>query len=172
MNKFLYTIGLAFIFSSEIMAQDTVNGIVKDASGNPLSGVRVSKVGEFRNNSVTDNSGTFSLMLEEGDFIELNYADVIMKRVRVTGNTLNITLDSKQDATVDLGFLKRTEETRTQSATAVYADFLEKNATSPNRVNNALFGLLSGLYLTQNVGWNANAGMNIAVAADWIAVLL
>ncbi|WP_026314740.1 SusC/RagA family TonB-linked outer membrane protein [Bacteroides gallinarum] len=161
MNKFLYTIGLAFIFSSEIMAQDTVNGIVKDASGNPLSGVRVSKVGEFRNNSVTDNSGTFSLMLEEGDFIELNYADVIMKRVRVTGNTLNITLDSKQDATVDLGFLKRTEETRTQSATAVYADFLEKNATSPNRVNNALFGLLSGLYLTQNVGWNANAGMNI-----------
>ena len=161
MNKFLYTIGLALTFSLGVMAQDTVNGIVKDPSGKPLSGVKVSKVGEFRNNSVTDNSGAFSLVLEEGDFIELNYADVVMKRVRATGNAMNITLDSKRDATVDMGFLKRTEETQTQSATAIYADFLEKNATSPSRVNNAFFGLLSGLHLTQNTGWNANAGMNI-----------
>ena len=141
MNKFLYTIGLALTFSLGVMAQDTVNGIVKDPSGKPLSGVKVSKVGEFRNNSVTDNSGAFSLVLEEGDFIELNYADVVMKRVRATGNAMNITLDSKRDATVDMGFLKRTEETQTQSATAIYADFLEKNATSPSRVNNAFFGL-------------------------------
>ena len=65
MNKFLYTIGLALTFSLGVMAQDTVNGIVKDPSGKPLSGVKVSKVGEFRNNSVTDNSGAFSLVLEE-----------------------------------------------------------------------------------------------------------
>ena len=69
MNKLLYTIGLALTFSLGVMAQDTVNGIVKDPSGKPLSGVKVSKVVEFRNNSLTDNSGTFSLVLEEGDFI-------------------------------------------------------------------------------------------------------
>lgn len=34
MNKLLYTIGLALTFSLGVMAQDTVNGIVKDPSGN------------------------------------------------------------------------------------------------------------------------------------------
>lgn len=161
MNKLIYTIGLAFTFSVGAMAQEMVNGIVKDVSGRPLSGVRVSEVGESRNNSVTNEEGVFSLALEEGDYIELNWADVVMKRVRVTGDGMNIVLDKKHDAMVDMGFVKRTEETQTQSVSAIYADLLEKNATSTNRVNNALFGLLSGLHTTQNVGWNANASLNI-----------
>ena len=161
MNKLIYTIGLAFTFSVGAMAQEMVNGIVKDVSGRPLSGVRVSEVGESRNNSVTNEEGVFSLVLEEGDYIELNWADVVMKRVRVTGDGMNIVLDKKHDAMVDMGFVKRTEETQTQSVSAIYADLLEKNATSTNRVNNALFGLLSGLHTTQNVGWNANASLNI-----------
>ena len=84
-----------------------------------------------------------------------------MKRVQVNGQTLDIVLDSKKDAIVDMGFVKRTEETQTQSVAAVYADLLDKNATSTNRVNNALFGLIPGLHLSQKTGWRANAGMNI-----------
>lgn len=141
MKKILYTIGLAFTFSLGVMAQQAVNGVVKDSSGKPLSGVKVSKVGEFRHNSVTDDNGLFTLELEKGDYIELNYADATMKRVQVNGQTLDIVLDSKKDAIVDMGFVKRTEETQTQSVAAVYADLLDKNATSTNRVNNALFGL-------------------------------
>ena len=45
MKKILYTIGLAFTFSLGVMAQQAVNGVVKDSSGKPLSGVKVSKVG-------------------------------------------------------------------------------------------------------------------------------
>lgn len=161
MKKILYTIGLAFTFSLGVMAQQAVNGVVKDGSGKPLSGVKVTKVGEFRHNSITDDSGMFSLELEEGDYIELNYADVTMKRVRVSGKALNIVLDSKKDAMLDMGFVKRTEETQTQSVSAIYTDLLEKNATSTNRVNNAFYGLLPGLHLTQNAGWRTNAGMNI-----------
>ena len=161
MKKILYTIGLAFTFSLGVMAQQAVNGVVKDSSGKPLSGVKVSKVGEFRHNSVTDDNGLFTLELEKGDYIELNYADATMKRVQVNGQTLDIVLDSKKDAIVDMGFVKRTEETQTQSVAAVYADLLDKNATSTNRVNNALFGLIPGLHLSQKTGWRANAGMNI-----------
>ncbi len=161
MNKLLFTISLLFISSVSLMAQEMMNGIVKDVSGKPLSGVKVSKVGEFRNNNVTNEDGLFSLMLEKGDYIELNYADVATKRFKVTGDALDLVFDIKKDAIVDLGFLKRTEDTQTQSVTAIYADLLEKNATSPDRVNNALFGLISGLHLTQKVGWDANAGMNI-----------
>ncbi len=161
MNKILYTIGLIFTFSLGVMAQQKVDGVVKDSSGKPLSGVRVSKVGEFRYNSTTDDNGLFSLEVEEGDYIELNYADVILKRVKVSGNSLAFTLDSKQDAIVDLGFVKRTEETQTQSVAAIYADLLAKNATSTNRVNNAFFGLIPGLHLSQNTGWRNNASLNI-----------
>lgn len=161
MKKILYTIGLAFTFSLGVMAQQAVNGVVKDSSGKPLSGVKVSKVGEFRHNSVTDNEGLFSLELEKGDYIELNYADVTLKRVQVDGESLNIVLDSQKDAIIDMGFIKRTEETQTQSVAAIYADLLEKNATSTNRVNNAFFGLISGLQLNQTTGWRTNAGMNI-----------
>lgn len=161
MNKILYTIGLIFTFSLGVMAQQKVDGVVKDSSGKPLPGVRVSKVGEFRYNSTTDDNGLFSLEVEVGDYIELNYADVILKRVKVSGNSLTFTLDPKQDAIVDLGFVKRTEETQTQSVAAIYADLLAKNATSTNRVNNAFFGLIPGLHLSQNTGWRNNASMNI-----------
>lgn len=64
MKKFLYTIGLALTCSLGMMAQ-TVNGVVKDVHGNPLAGVKVSRVGEMRSNSVTDNNGVFALDLEK-----------------------------------------------------------------------------------------------------------
>lgn len=134
---------------------------MKDASGKPFPGVKISKAGEFRINSITDESGVFSLELEEGDYIDLNYADVVLKRVKVTGETMNIVLDSHKDGMSDLGFMKRTEENRTQSVSTIYADQLMKGATSTNRVNNALFGLIPGLQLSQNAGWRTNAGMKI-----------
>lgn len=161
MKKILYTIGLAFAFSLGAMAQQTLNGVVKDASGNPFPGVKISKVGELRINSTTDENGIFSLGLEEGDYIELNYADVVLKRVKVTGEAMNIVLDSQQDGMADLGFMKRTEENQTQSVSTIYAGQLMKSATSTNRVNNAFFGLIPGLHLSQNVGWRTNAGMKI-----------
>ncbi len=152
MKKILYTVGLAFTLSLGAMAQQTLNGVVKDASGKPFPGVKISKAGEFRINSITDESGVFSLELEEGDYIDLNYADVVLKRVKVTGETMNIVLDSHKDGMSDLGFMKRTEENRTQSVSTIYADQLMKGATSTNRVNNALFGLIPGLQLSQNAG--------------------
>ena len=161
MKKILYTVGLAFTLSFGAMAQQTLNGVVKDASGKPFPGVKISKAGEFRINSITDESGVFSLELEEGDYIDLNYADVVLKRVKVTGETMNIVLDSHKDGMSDLGFMKRTEENRTQSVSTIYADQLMKGATSTNRVNNALFGLIPGLQLSQNAGWRTNAGMKI-----------
>ena len=126
MKKILYTVGLAFTLSLGAMAQQTLNGVVKDASGKPFPGVKISKAGEFRINSITDESGVFSLELKEGDYIDLNYADVVLKRVKVTGETMNIVLDSHKDGMSDLGFMKRTEEKRTQSVSTIYADQLMK----------------------------------------------
>lgn len=172
MRRILYTVGLAFACSLAAMAQQTLNGVVKDASGNPLPGVKVSKVGESRFNSVTDENGIFSLSLEKGDYIELNYADVLSKRVKVTGKELDIVLDSHKDGMADLGFIYRTDENRTQSVSTIYADQLMKGATSTNRVNNAFFGLIPGLQLTQNTGWRSNATMKIRGASGSPLVLV
>lgn len=131
MKKILYTIGLAFTFSLGVMAQQAVSGVVKDSSGKPISGVKVSKVGEFRLNSITDKNGLFSLDLEKGDYIELNYADITLKRVQVNDEILDIVLDSRKDAVVDMGFIKRTEETQTQAVAAIYANLLEKMRLLP-----------------------------------------
>lgn len=161
MKRILYTIGIAFACSMGAMAQQILNGVVKDASGNPFPGVKISKVGELRVNSITDENGAFSLNIEEGDYIDLNYADIVLKRVRVSGESMDILLDSKKDGMVDLGFMKRTEENLTQSVSTIYAEQLMKSTTSTNRVNNAFFGLLPGLHLSQKVGWRTNAGMKI-----------
>lgn len=53
MKRILYTVGLAFAFSLGAIAQQTLNGVVKDASGKPFPGVKISKVGELRINSTT-----------------------------------------------------------------------------------------------------------------------
>lgn len=161
MKKFLYIIGLTIAFSMNSMAQQTMSGVVKDATGKPVSGVRVSKVGESRFNSITDENGIFSLELQEGDYIDLNYADVVSKRVRVSSGMAEIILDNEANSIVDFGFIKRTEANQTQSVSTIYADELKRSATSTNRVNNALFGLLSGLHLTQNAGWRTNASMKV-----------
>lgn len=161
MKKYLYIIGLTLSCSLSVMAQQTVTGVVKDASGNPLSGVKVSKVGEFRHSAVTDQDGVFSLEVEKGDYVELNYTDLLMKRVKVEGETLNVVLDGQKDEAKDLGFMKRTEEGQTQSVSAIFADDFYKNATSVTKMNNSVFGLLSGLNLTQNIGWDANADWRV-----------
>ena len=57
MKKILYTVGLAFVVSLGTMAQQTLNGVVKDASGKPFPGVRVSKVGESRWNILIEFGG-------------------------------------------------------------------------------------------------------------------
>lgn len=72
MNKFLYILGIALVCSLGVMAQQGVVGVVKDTAGNPLSGVRVNKVGEMKNNVVTNNAGEFSLSVEKDEYIELN----------------------------------------------------------------------------------------------------
>ena len=159
--KLIYSIAFALLCSLNTMAQQKVQGIVKDKFGTPISGIKVSKVGEIRHNSLTDANGVFFLELEDGDYIELNYADKMRKRVKVNKKEMNITLDIATDATVDLGIVKRTEQNITQSVTNIQSELLEKASTSTNDVSNALYGLLSGVYAKQNTGWDAQATLTV-----------
>ena len=161
-QKIGFALVLGMFYPLGVMAQQTVTGVVRDAAGNPLPGVRVSQAGEIRNSIATDQQGMFTIVLDDNDdYIELNYADVLLKRVEVEGTSMEIVLDGEIDAAVDFGYFKRAESGQTQSVSAIYADLLEKNATSTNRLTNALFGLLPGLATFQSVGWDSGAGRQV-----------
>lgn len=161
MKKIIYTIGLALYFPFSAASQEVISGVVRDASGQPMSGVLINKVGETRNNVITDINGAFSLDLEDGDYIDVNYADKAMKRVKVTGSVLSIVLDTRKDAVIDLGFLKRTSENSTQSVSMIGADQFVKSSTSMMNIKNSFYGLLSGLHATQNNGWNSGSTLRV-----------
>lgn len=161
MNRILYAVGIALLSNLYAGAQEDISGIVKDALGNPMSGVFINKVGEIRNNVVTDANGLFSLDLKTGDYIDVNYADKAMKRVKVTGNALDIVLTADKDATIDMGFFKRTSENNTQSVSYIGAEQFQKSSTSMTNIKNSFYGLLSGLHATQNNGWNGASALRV-----------
>lgn len=161
MKRIIYTLGFALYFPLSMFAQKTITGVVKDASGQPMSGVFISEVGEARNNVLSDINGTFSIELEEGNYIDVNYADKAIKRVKISKDVLEIVLDVNHDAVVDLGFLKRTIDNSTQSVSMVGANQFKKSSTSMTNIKNSFYGLLSGLHATQNNGWNSGSTLRV-----------
>lgn len=161
MKRIIYTLGFALYFPLSVFAQKTITGVVKDASGQPMSGVFISEVGEARNNVLSDINGTFSIELEEGDYIDVNYADKATKRVKISKDVLEIVLDVNHDAVIDLGFLKRTSDNTTQSISMVGANQFKKSSTSMTNIKNSFYGLLSGLHATQNNGWNSGSTLRV-----------
>lgn len=55
-----------FFWAMDTMAQETLTGSVKDVQGTPLFGAVVQVVGS-NNGAVTNESGTFSLVLPPGE---------------------------------------------------------------------------------------------------------
>lgn len=160
MKKYIYTLSAALLLVTNVMAQ-RLSGVVRDGAGKPLAGVKVTKVDEQRVNTLTDADGVFILEGEEGDYIELNYADVVMKRCLVTAENMSLVLDKEKDSVHDLGMLKRNGENLTQSVATLYADELMRSGTSTTRLNNALYGLLPGLHAQQTTGWRSNASLKV-----------
>lgn len=171
MNMKLILYFACMLCSLNMMAQQKVNGVVKDSSGTPLSGVKVFKVGAISNYSLTDDNGVFFLELEEGDYIEVNYADNLQKRVKVTGTTMDVVLDNTQDFNRDFGFMKRTENNLTQSVSSVQAEMLDRAATSTDHTANALYGLIPGLYAKQNVEWDAQASLRVRGTGEPLVIV-
>ncbi len=73
-----------------------VNGIVRDAQGDPLIGVNI-RVKSTDNGTVTDIEGRFSLSVEKGDILEFTYVGYLSVTVKVTDNQeLKIELQEDQ----------------------------------------------------------------------------
>ncbi len=150
--------GLVGLFSLSAMAQQTVTGIVQDRYGIPMKGVSVATVGAPGNKVITDENGTFAIKADEGDYIEVRYADGKVRRVWVSGNSIEIRL-ADMDFLIENRGVDHTEREQTQAVTTVSGDVLRTNS-SPN-LSNALYGMFPGLMVKQNTGWTDNASLTV-----------
>ncbi|WP_342990855.1 MULTISPECIES: TonB-dependent receptor [Bacteroides] len=149
--RYMLSVGcLLFFFSIGMFAQQqTVKGVVKDVTGEPIIGASVLVKGTS-NGTITNLDGAFSLSnVEEGVEIEITYVGYLPQIVKATIAPLNIILreDTKTlDEIVVIGYGTQKKSVVTASIAKVSSEDLSR--TSPTRVDNALKGLAAGVQVT------------------------
>lgn len=149
--RYMLSVGcLLFFFSISMFAQQqTVKGVVKDVTGEPIIGASVLVKGTS-NGTITNLDGAFSLSnVEEGVEIEITYVGYLPQIVKATIAPLNIILreDTKTlDEIVVIGYGTQKKSVVTASIAKVSSEDLSR--TSPTRVDNALKGLAAGVQVT------------------------
>lgn len=142
-------------------ATGKVTGTVTDSKGEPLIGATVqvknSKVG-----TATDIDGRFSLNAKPGDVLVISYVGTQPKTVKVTGASMNITLEDNatllDDVVVTALGIKKDKKSLGYSIDELNSEELMKNK-STNAIN-SLAGKVAGVTITQTSG-AAGAGSQI-----------
>lgn len=158
---------LCSIGSIYAQSDRTVNGVVKDISGEPLIGVSILEAGT-NNGIITDLNGKFSLKLtKDKSVLEFSYIGYAKQSASVAGKS-NFTIVLKEDAmnlqeVVVTGYGKTvTKDKLTAAISKVSSEVLEKGV----RANplTALAGTVTGVRVTQTTG-QPGAGPSIQIRA-------
>lgn len=138
---------------------EIIKGTVKDAQGNPLTGVSILIKGKSGGTS-TDTEGNFSLNANKGDVLEITTVGYKKKMITVDQST-NLNIIMELDATLDdevvvVGYGTKKKVNLTGAVSVVKAEDLENrpvlNATQ------SLQGLVPGLNVS--VGGNTKPGQS------------
>ncbi len=160
--RYLFS-ALFMVIATLSFAQSTVvKGVVTDKQGEPLIGVNVVEKGTT-NGNITDLDGKFTLTVEKGHTVVFSYVGFISQEVKVTGNSMNITLlDDAQSleevVVVGYGTVKRKD--LTGSLTSV--DTKKLLETNNNNAAAAMQGQIAGVDI-QRSNNKPGAGINIMV---------
>ena len=142
-----------FLLQGVAFAQTQVRGKVTDSDGKPLAGVTVLVKGTT-NGTMTDNDGTWSLRVNQGDILEFSCLGLATEERNYKGQqTLNVTL--QEDAlyledVVVVGYGTAKKETLTAAVSAIKGDELLKSPST--NVSQVLAGKLSGISSVQESG--------------------
>lgn len=122
MKKLILLTGLLLFFTAGLLAQE-VTGKVTDEQNDPLPGVSILVKGTSRG-AITDFDGNYTIAAQTGDILVFSYVGFTTREVRVTGNTLDVTLQSgvELDNVVVIG---SRNVNRTATDTAVPVDVLD-----------------------------------------------
>ena len=143
-------------------AQITVNGLVKDATGEPVIGATVQVVGT-QNGTATDLDGLFVLRnVKEGSQIQVTYVGSKPQTLTAAPN-MEITLEDNTtvlDNVVVIGYGRAKKSDLTGSVTAINPD--SKNKGVVVSAQDALAGKIAGVNVT-NGGGTPGGGATIRI---------
>ena len=138
------------MFSLSLFAQTTIEGVVKDGKGLPVSQANVVIKGS-KNGVITDFDGVFKIKAKDGEVLIITSVGFTKKEVKIQGNSIeivlvesNVTLDDV--VVIGYGTAKRKDVNGAQSS--VRASSIEKG--DPLDLQTALAGRVAGLQITQN----------------------
>lgn len=141
-----------------------VSGIVKDVSGESLTGVSVKIVGTARG-AITDINGSYKIQVRSGETLEFSYIGFISQTIRVGEKSeLNVTLkeDTKvldEVVVVGYGSMKRSEVAT--AITTVKPDEFNIGGADNRDVRSLLEGRVAGLTVTRTGGSSPTDGVAI-----------
>ena len=147
-------IAIGLMCSMSSFAQSTVQGNVKDASGEPLIGATIQVKGE-QGGTVTDLDGNYKLTnVKPGATLVFSYIGYSNKEV-VVGNQSNINVslsqDNKQlDEVVVVGYAVGTKRTVSGAVERVGKEGMNKGVVTS--AADALKGKVTGVVISQNGG--------------------
>ncbi len=132
-----------------------ITGVVKDPSGNPLSGVTVREKGNKGGGNITDEQGRFSIKADPGATLILSSVSYVTQEVKVgsSGNVIaQMETDSKQlSEVVVTGFGTKTN-TRKLAYSVTSVKGSELVAANNSNIGDALQGKVAGVTISQGTG--------------------
>lgn len=143
---------MAMLFSTAMLAQVTVSGVVSDQMG-PLPGVNVLEKGT-QNGTVTGFDGDYSLEVADGATLIFSYVGFKTQEIQVGGQTtINVTLEedaAKLDEVIVVGYGSTTKQDRTGAVETVSAEDFNKGVQT--NATDLLQGRTAGIQITTSGG--------------------
>ncbi len=148
-----YMLFLLFCLPLGMLAQTTVSGVVTEkATGAPIPGVNVLVKGTTTG-TTTDFDGNYEITVNENDVLEFSYIGFLTQAVKVTGSTLNISLEEdaqqlEEVIVVGYGTEKKTEVTGSVNKIST-EDFNQGPIVSADQL---ITGKIAGVNVTSGGG--------------------
>lgn len=135
-----------------VQQNNEVEGVVKDASGEPIIGATVRVVGT-KVATVTDFDGKFKISAKSGQSLQITYVGCKPKTVRVGRGAINVSLDDDSQVLKDVQVVAygvQKKVTVTGAISNINGSELTKVPTGS--INNMLSGVVPGLSSVQYSG--------------------
>ena len=158
MFKVLLTLVVGLFLSIGAFAQQiTVKGVVKDTTGEPVTGANVVVKGTL-NGVITDFDGNFQLSANKGDIIVISFIGFTAQELPATAELMNVVLKDDSEMlseVVVIGYGTVKKNDLTGSVSTVKADQINKGAISSP--TDLLRGKSAGVVVTSGGGQPGSA---------------
>lgn len=142
--------------------ENTITGVVKDETGEPLIGVSVLVKGTATG-AITDVNGKFTLAAKKGDVLEISYIGYRTETLKVSESSINLVMkedSQKLDEVIVVGYGTTTKRSMIASVSTVDAKQIEDIPVA--NMTQGLAGRSRGLIVVGN-GGGINKIQNISI---------